>query len=161
MGSSTRRQGRPWDSVYSTPPWHRARVAKNNPLLATSKVCSLDFSICPVCGSHLCPLTHGSPGKALAPVVPKEASLFNTAQVVGRWLGCRKDSTHPWEPWRHSGSVCLCAATLPSFKATLFTSQSGCRGEGLAHGTLRAGDKRWRREAGLVAEAARSAGIFL
>lgn len=74
----------------------------------------------------------------------------------------RKDSTHPWEPWRHSGGVCLCAATLPLFKATLLMSQSGCRGEGLA-GTLwlMIGDKRWGREAGLMAEPARSAGIFL
>lgn len=153
MGSSTRRQGRPWHSVYSIPPWHRVKVAKNNPLLATSKVCWLDFSICPVCGSHLGPLTHASPGKAPAPVVPKETSLFNTAQVVGRWLGCR-GGQHP-----SLGAP----ETLSLFTATLalFAPQSGCRGEGLAHGSLRAGDKRWRREAGLMAEPARSAGIFL
>jgi len=76
-----------------------------------------------------------SPGKATASVVPKQASLFNTAQPVGRRLGARKDSTHPRQPVRHLGGVSLFIAALPSFKATLFTFQSGCRGGGLA-GTL-------------------------
>lgn len=70
----------------------------------------------------------------------------------------RKGSAHPWEPRRHSGGVCLFTAALPLFKSP----QSGCRGEELAHGSPRAGDKRWRREARLMAEAARSGGmIFL
>lgn len=107
-------------------------MAKNNPLLAVSKVSWLDFSICPVCGSHLCPLTHAGPGKAAAPVVPKQASLFNTAQLVGRRLGQGEDGTHPRQPLRHSGGVGLFVATLPSFEATLFTFQSGRRGGGLA-----------------------------
>lgn len=136
MVSSIRRQGRLWDSVYSTPPWYRGRVAKNNLLLAISKVTWLDFSICPVCGSHLCPLTQVSPGKATALVAPKQASLFNTDQLVRRRMGVGKDCTHPQQPVRLSGGVCLFVSTLLLFKSTLFTFQSGCRGGRLA-GTLR------------------------
>lgn len=136
MESSIRRQGRLWDSVYSTPPWYRGRGAKNNLLLAISKVSWLDFSICPVCGSHLCPLTHASPGKATAPVVPKQTSLFNTDQLVRRRKGVRKDCTHPQQPVRLICGVCLFVSTLHLFKSMLFTSQSGCRGGGLA-GALR------------------------
>lgn len=49
----------------------------------------------------------------------------------GGW-GVRKGSMHPRQPVRHLGGVGLFVATLPSFKATLFTFQSGCRGGGLA-----------------------------
>lgn len=41
----------------------------------------------------------------------------------------------PQQPVRHLGGVSLFVATFLSFKATLFTFQSGCRGGGLA-GTL-------------------------
>lgn len=63
---------------------------------------------------------------------PNRLLYLTLPRLWGGGWGVRKDSTHPWEPWRHSGGICLCAATLPLFKATLLTSQSGCRGEGLA-----------------------------
>lgn len=113
MGSSTRRQGRPWHSVYSTPPWHRVKVAKNNPLLATSKVCWLDFSICPVCGSHLGPLE-----KPRLQLSLKRLLYLTLPRLWGGGWGAGEDSTHPWEPQRHSvSSLPLLHCLHPSLDA--------------------------------------------
>lgn len=100
-----------------------------------SGVSKLDFSICPACGSHPCPLTHASPDRLL---YSPRLSLRGGGRGGGRTVrtcghfGAAVPSSPLFPPESHT--VCL-QVWVPRQRAG---SPAACRGH-----------KGWSREAGL------------